>query len=91
MRRKALALALGCSMVLALSACSSNSGGKESPAAASKEETLKETKAEETAAETEAKAETEAQKEADQELPVILVGSNPGTGNIFGYIAPVTF
>ena len=87
MRRKALALALGCSMVLAHSACSSNSGGKESPAAASKEETLKETKAEETAAETEAKAETEAQKEADQELPVILVGSNPGTGNIFGYIA----
>lgn len=83
MRKRAFVTLLAISTVLGLTACSKAETATE---AAKTEATVEETTAEETTAEETTEAETE-EKEEQTELQTIRVGSNPGTGNIFGYIA----
>lgn len=80
MKRRVLMTLLGCSVIFSLSACGS-SPEKSAGAAAETVETNAEA-AGEVKIDTDVKAEDES-----QELPEINIGSNPGTGNIFGYIA----
>lgn len=80
MKRRVLMTLLGCSVIFSLSACGSSSE-KSAGAAAETVETNAEA-AGEVKIDTDVKAEDES-----QELPEINIGSNPGTGNIFGYIA----
>lgn len=87
MRRKALVTLLAISTVLGMTACGKADTATE---AAKVETTAAETTAAEetTAAPETTEAETEAEAKVEPaELQTIRVGSNPGTGNIFGYIA----
>lgn len=83
MKKRLVTAMLVTSMVLGLTACGSTEKAEETTAAVETTEAAKETPAAEIE-ESEEEKETVAEKE---ELQTIRVGSNPGTGNIFGYIA----